>query len=287
MWRWRYHAGRSPFWSCARKTGSLCLLALSAVAVAAWILTRGAIPAPPILNGAISHRVSISCAAASQNPAVHQLVRIRDGPRSFFQPTLDEAHDQFVSRVVNHHQVWDVHVAEVLQFVLDETPCNRSAQQGIIVDVGANIGYFSSTAASRGCDTHAFEPQGETSACVHVSACINGWAPGEQRAKGRLSVYRVPVSPHKTLSFPKLGPSAAGNTGGVSADFCLLNPDGCESQETVQLDVLFERLLRGKKAAAYGGGEEPILVLKTDIEGYDIEVSTCACSQSVRMLCKM
>jgi len=132
--------------------------------------------------------------------------------------------------------------------------------------VGANIGYFSSMAASRGCDTHAFEPQGATSTCVHVSACMNGWAPDEQRAEGRLSVHKVPVSPHKTLSFP---PGAAGNTGGVSADYCRLHPEGCAQQSTVQLDAVFGTLLRGP--AAYGSGEEPILVLKTDIEGYDIE----------------
>ena len=222
------------------------------------------------------------CADAIETLDVHQLVRIRDSSGgSFFQATLDESVDRYVSTAVNKFRTWDVHVAEVLDFILDETPCRPTGgtrKRGVVVDVGANIGYFSSHAASRGCDTHAFEPQDATANSVFVSACINGWAAERHFARGggRLEVYQAPVSPHVTLSFPKVG--ATGNVGGVSADFCRHNPAGCEHERTMQLDELFAQLLpqhdkgaRDKSGRRYARGDAPIVIMKTDIEGFDVE----------------
>lgn len=117
----------------------------------------------------------------------------------------------------------------------------------IVIDVGANVGFFSGQAAALGCSVYSFEPQKATSSCIKATACINGWSDTNH-------IFRQPVSSMPVIGFPIQ--NHAGNTGGVSQSICERgNGSPCEWIPTVQLDSF---------------NFEKVLILKTDIEGFDI-----------------
>jgi FkbM family methyltransferase len=51
----------------------------------------------------------------------------------------------------------------------------RAPKDSLVLDIGANIGYFASLSASMGFQSFAFEPQPAVGVLMQISALVNGW----------------------------------------------------------------------------------------------------------------
>jgi FkbM family methyltransferase len=114
----------------------------------------------------------------------------------------------------------------------------------LFVDVGANVGYFSLLAASRGADVIAFEPDPECCVQLDANALINGYA---------IDARRLAISDEKGESTLYLAP--AENRGGSSLK------TGKGPSLPVPTDTLDAQL----------DGRKPTLV-KIDVEGAEVRV---------------
>jgi FkbM family methyltransferase len=158
-----------------------------------------------------------------------ETIRTRDG----LQMQLDT--DEFLQRTIYITGEWDEHVAAEV----------RALGPGdLFVDVGANIGYFSLLAASRGAEVIAFEPNPACHEALLRNAKLNGLtidarqiALTDRPGRGTLVIER-----DDRLGAAHLGEAGAGRI-------------------TVPLDTLDLQL----------GGRQPKL-LKIDVEGAEIGV---------------
>jgi hypothetical protein len=88
---------------------------------------------------------------------------------SFEMLTRDSSRDIFISRTIQQGDAFDSHVLSVLLIALNET--------SVFIDIGANIGYYSSVALSLGSRVISFEPSLENAGTFMATARRNGWRP--------------------------------------------------------------------------------------------------------------
>ncbi len=151
-----------------------------------------------------------------------------------FRMRLDTS--DFVQRSIYISGTWDNDVARLIVAHLK--------QGDLFVDVGANIGFFSLLAASRGAEVIAFEPQTRCCTELYTNAKING-----------LQIDLRSIGLHSASGIVKLYIGSAGNLGSAS----LLSRG--DELETVRVDTLDNQL----------SGRVPSLI-KIDVEGAEIEV---------------
>jgi len=135
----------------------------------------------------------------------------------------------------------------------DEIACyvRRLGRGDLFVDVGANVGYFSLLAASRGADVIAFEPNPDCCAQIESNAALNGYE--------RIEARRLAVSDTRGEGVLFQGP--AENSGGASLKV------GQGPSLRVSTDTLDAQLDACK----------PTLV-KIDVEGAEVRVLRGAAS---------
>lgn len=229
-----------------------------------------------------SFRAPLSCESVLRDPILEFVKSSTRVP--FIQVVLRQNIDNFVSTGIREFGTWDVHVADVLDFVIDKHGCwgpgpsGERSHQRTLLDVGSNVGFFGAHAASRGCRVYAFEPQQMASKCIFASSCVNGWRSSNQSrsaSQGLLQVHRAPVSSTESAKFPT---QWADNVGGVAAHICEEEGhDGCEELESIKLD----RFLAVNTAVSV---ENPILAIKIDAEGYDADAASTATIHIMRGL---
>ena len=91
------------------------------------------------------------------------------GDSTFEMLTRDSSKDTFISRTIQAGEEFDAHVLSVLVSALNET--------SVFIDIGANIGYFSSVGLSLGSRVISFEPSLENAGTFMSTVRRNGWKP--------------------------------------------------------------------------------------------------------------
>lgn len=154
-------------------------------------------------------------------------VRTRDGVRMHYD-TAD-----FIQRTIYIQGSWEEHIAHEV----------RALRPGeLFVDCGANVGFFSLLAASRGAEVIAFEPNPPTHAQLMRNAAMNGFA---------VDARCIALGERPGTTFLEL--DQRGNSGAAHLS------DTGEATVAVELDTLDNQL----------AGRVPRLV-KIDVEGAEI-----------------
>ena len=125
-----------------------------------------------------------------------------------------------------------------LQFILAQGQgrgCEKN--KDIVIDVGANIGFFALFALSMKCDVAIFEPQPKPAGAVAASLCLNHAS--YRRSNIDYQFIPLPVSSKKVVKFPSTNKMHSNNPGGVGAADCNdpKQQDQCQELPTVQLDA--------------------------------------------------
>lgn len=182
---------------------------------------------------------------------------------AFHMAVLPEQHDSMISPFLKCHGVWDQHVQNVIDYIhhQDSSLIQEGSPSGrrIMMDVGANIGYFSLYMSSLGYHTISFEPQNRVRALLEASKCMNKFQ--------NLHVVNGAIGgadgEHLELS------NAEGNIGGIGIgdqiSHCRPGNDNSLTQCIHFVDPVKEL------SKAFGSWTE-ILLLKVDVEGYEPNV---------------
>jgi FkbM family methyltransferase len=151
-------------------------------------------------------------------------------------------------------------------------PCDKD---NFVVDVGANIGFFSAFSLSMGCNTAIFEPQVLPASAITATLCINHNS--YKKAGIMAQLVKLPVSKEKHVRFPIKNSLHQHNTGGAgSADCNDIKNTNCIEMNTVNLDSFIfgtsdnENNNSNNSSRIIPGSN--IRVLKIDSEGYESDV---------------
>ena len=134
-----------------------------------------------------------------------------------------------------------------------ENRCLSQYPPSLVVDVGANLGYFTNYAASFGCRVKVFEPLPRALRYINASLLLNGF--GE-----RATVIHAAASDTGGMAYIS---ENCNNTG-----FSKVTETGTVPVRTVRLDEEIE--------------EEEVLLLKIDVEGFEMNVLDGARALKVR-----
>lgn len=178
-------------------------------------------------------------------PNIIKQLHIRDKP--FLMNLYNDG--DLISNTINKTGVWEPIITKRFLNIMNDNK-NDAA---IIVDVGANIGYYSLLSASNGYEVHAFEPDNNNYTKFTDSISINNFnkihlhnRAVSNKSNERLFLNRVP------------GPIV--NHGCLSLIDMNINN---KSEENVCLTVKLDDIIQADKE---------ILILKIDVEGFEPEV---------------
>ena len=165
--------------------------------------------------------------------------------------------DIYISAQLHHRGTWDEYILAVFRHVLQGVPRSARPQQ-LVVDVGANIGFFSLVAASYGARTISFEPMRFNLDRMLASIERN---PG---FRTRMQVYNAAVSnAHQAVTLkPTSATTNAGNffvqvtsESEAAIDFStVLGEYGVDYVNSITLDDVLD---------------EDVLLMKIDVETYE------------------
>ena len=182
------------------------------------------------------------------------VVRALNEP-SFFQVIGDPAQDHLVSSML-----WDGwYENDESQVVLHLLASACSPDNSLFVDVGANLGWFSMLAASRGYSVVAFEPQAHLVQLVKLSIALNEFS-------DRVVLHERPVGAEDGI--PVTLRSAAHNWGGVAVEV-VQDARAAETERTL-LTIALDTALAAD--ASIRGSTPSVCVLKVDVEGFEPSV---------------
>ena len=185
-----------------------------------------------------------------------------DGVPPFEINTHDPvAQDVYISASVHRGARWDPFLWTLLAYLLAAPPALApfaAPPVAVVVDVGANLGYFSLMAAALGHRVVAFEPMGRNAAKLQASIARNAGF------SERIALYQNAVASRagEVVALAATHPSNQGNGQVVVRDApprgggALGGVYGIDYVETVRLDDVVA---------------EDVLVMKIDIEGLEAE----------------
>ena len=163
--------------------------------------------------------------------------------------------DQYISKSILDNGVWDEYILKIFQHVLLPVP-KAERRSKLVVDVGANIAYFSLTAASYGFRTVSFEPMRFNLARILSSIERN------QGFSERMVVYNMAVS--NSVGALSLKATAKTNAG----NFAVQGTEG-NKQSTSDSN-------KGSYGSDYVNSasldeiiDEDILLMKIDVETFE------------------
>jgi FkbM family methyltransferase len=189
----------------------------------------------------------------------------------FLMTTIHNDLDRAVSLKLRDHGLWDPQVLGPMQFIIQEKPCDSDS---FVLDVGANIGFFSGFSLSMGCSTAIFEPQALPASAVAATLCLNYHAHKKAGVKSQL--VQLPVSQKPKLAFPTTNSLHQHNTGGAGAADChnqaAANSKECIEMNTVHLDAFVYGTATRQVNVTRTVPGHTIRVLKIDSEGYESDV---------------
>jgi FkbM family methyltransferase len=158
--------------------------------------------------------------------------------------------DIYISAQIHDKGTWDEYILSVFHHVLQKVPREKRAAQ-LVVDVGANIGFFSLTAASYGVRTISFEP---------MRFNLDRLVSSIERNRGfgrRMEVYNMAVSNSNQMVFLK-PTSAETNAGNFFIQDVpakdIVGQYGVDYVTSVTLDQIIN---------------QDVLLMKIDVETYE------------------
>ena len=176
----------------------------------------------------------------------------------FHMAVLPKKVDRAVSRELEEGGMFDAQVLGPMQFILQTHPCDATS---LVVDAGANVGFFGFFALSMHCPVIFFEPQTKAGGAINSSLCIN------KHFRRHADFFNVPISTSPTVTFP-VSFKEVDNTGSIGIAMCdNLPPQDCETRRAVQLDGILTSLPR-----QHTGRGSRVRVLKLDTEGFESDV---------------
>lgn len=177
--------------------------------------------------------------------------------------------DKGVSWELQEGGIFDAQVLGPMQYLLQTHPCDGTS---VVVDAGANVGFFGFFALSMHCSVVFFEPQQKAGAAINATLCTN------RHFRKHADFFNMPLSTAASVIFP-LAYKELDNTGSIGTAMCdQLPKKDCSSRPTLQLDGVFGF---GPSAHAstfrhHTGRATRIRVLKVDTEGYEGDVLSTA-----------
>lgn len=178
----------------------------------------------------------------------------------FVMSVLPRSVDSGVGEKLRLQGTWDPQVLGPFQFILQSSPCDENS---FVIDVGANIGFFSLVSLSMGCDTAMFEVNPVALSALRASLCINEHIYRRRRQKFQL--IPMAVSPLSSIKFPIADIQNRRNTGGMGTGDCNDGKVQCHEVKTVQLDNFMYGPMKSFR-------KNKIRVLKVDVEGFEGDV---------------
>jgi len=183
---------------------------------------------------------------------------VEHGKASFWINTHNPVEqDIYISGTVHQKKIWDPYVWNMLMSIFDRHP----PSEGIFVDVGANLGYFSLMAASMGYQVAAFEPMHRNMAKLASSVKRNVFA-------DRIKLYMLAAS-HETGAVVSMEATHKTNSG--NGKIVKTSHGARDTAETIRLDEILN---------------QNVVAIKIDVEGHEAHAiqgaSKLLCSNIVR-----
>jgi len=226
-----------------------------------WLLHSTPLLTLGLCRGAtrVTASATLAIASAAPLPARWGSVDFAPVPRYFMNTHDPVTEDIFISGSVHAGlQPWDPYVWDLFVRIL-------RPRGGLVVDVGANLGYFSLMAAAMGCQVVAFEPMERNLARFLASIARNdGFA-------ARITVYQNAVA-HHSGRVVALRPTQASTNFG-NGQIVGVAQDSDAYVQTVRLDDVLSPT-------------QTVELLKLDVEGFELSALDGArsllCSGAVR-----
>ena len=154
--------------------------------------------------------------------------------------------ENMISEWLGDFGLWDVHVLGVISHALARAP---PGDDEVMVDAGANLGFFGLFAAHSGFPAVAFEMQPRLHRVINTSLCL---------AKDSKVPYRLVPRPISDVEFELLvaepkeieleGSLASANLGGIGLEEFTCDPNdggtvdltGCTKTKTVRIDAIIK-----------------------------------------------
>lgn len=152
--------------------------------------------------------------------------------------------DAYVSASVHHGKTWDPYIWDVFVRVLE------TGSEHIVVDIGANLGYFSLMAASMGARVIAFEPMNRNMGKLASSVARNGF-------EHKIVMFQNAVSDEsgRVVHIQETDVSNQGNGYITEREWRAEGIYGQDFVETVRLDDVV--------------GSRDVTLMKIDVEGFE------------------
>ncbi|KAG2497659.1 hypothetical protein HYH03_004398 [Edaphochlamys debaryana] len=164
----------------------------------------------------------------------------------------DHSKDFDVSYHVEHYGVIEPYITQIFYRILKDRCVRPDGSRALVVDVGANFGWFAILAARLGCRVIAYEPVPLFRWFLEYSAYINGL---RERIEVRASAVGHEAGAMRRIVVPSTGVWGAAGINGLSLDASL------EGQSREEVEVASVRLEDEVK--------EDVLMMKVDVEGWE------------------
>ena len=175
-----------------------------------------------------------------------------------FQMTIvDPSFDQAVSKKLKLSGQFDSHILAMLSHV--QQRATQSAATPLVLDVGANLGFFGLLSAHRGFRTIAFEMQPLMQQCIAISQCMYPDTLAEL-----LVVVPGVVSELDGEPYAVQKPLKGGNLGGIAVGCDSGRPEDCDSVLGKRIDTSVREIARER------GWSERVAIMKLDVEGFEL-----------------
>eukprot|EP00878_Enallax_costatus_P032966 GHUV01036326.1.p1 GENE.GHUV01036326.1~~GHUV01036326.1.p1 ORF type:complete len:391 (+),score=73.39 GHUV01036326.1:262-1434(+) len=198
----------------------------------------------------------------SHNVSVRsRLTSASAGPVNLTVAFTDPALDWDVSKYIQQEGVLEVGISQVFYTLLSGR-CSSTGPGGLVVDVGANFGWFSLLAAKLGCRVVAWEPVPQFLAFLSHNLARNNLS---HKVEVRPTVVAKPPGSKKVVVIPSHGIWGTAGIAGLNVDPVA----GGRVAELQQVEVVSEGLdnvLAGQH----------VDLMKIDVEGYEPDVLATA-----------
>jgi FkbM family methyltransferase len=166
-----------------------------------------------------------------------------------FIATLAHPKEEAASSDVYKNGDMEIPTRLMFQWLL-EKECSKDIGAQLVVDAGANLGYFASYSAAMGCSVIAFEPQPRLLPIISTSAHVNGVA-------NRFKLYNNIISdnPSDRLKIRYVRSSCWGCS--------VVSPATADEKNTKDTFIIDATRIDSKV-------NRDVLLLKVDVEGYEV-----------------
>ena len=211
-------------------------------------------------GGGGAERAPAAAVALLRQRGVHVNAAWTRTQPSFIMPFTDPNADIDVSRAMQ-----SMRSVEPLYNLYWHRLCAKCcANGGLMLDVGANFGYYSLLAAKLGCRVVAWEPVPVFRAFVEAAAALNNLT---SRIHLRAAVVSDVAGQHVNMTVPLKGIWGTASVGGLNVDPSIRSPTYTVTAPTETLDQVVR--------------ERPC-IMKLDVEGYEPSVVRGATQRFLR-----